>query len=155
MASSLSSPSGVVDSLSRSPLLRTALSGLMSVSAGGGGERWWSLQLCLSLCRETSPLCCSSPSSPTSSPPSSLPSLHPSLPLPRHPAIYGGQFDNNIDTLLQPQFVYISSADFVLGFLRLCLAAGSTHKGVVSRVSHTPSLYLTTCILWVYRYLSC
>ena len=29
----------------------------------------------------------------------------------------------------------MSCSDFLLGFLRLCLAASSAHKGVVSRVS--------------------
>lgn len=85
------------------------------------------------LCRETSLLCHQSPST-SSPPPSSLPSLHPVAP-PTNPALYGSPSDDDLHGLLKPHLISMSSADFLLGFLRLCLAVSSAHKGVVSRVS--------------------
>lgn len=157
MAAALSSPSGLLVTIFDSPLMVTCLNTLRFVHPTSEVYLLPRDVLnsmvedcvcvnCSLMIRETSPFWQKTTPSHLSSPPSSLPSLHTTYPVTTPPAIYGGEWKEDDYGFLKPYLVNISSVDFLLGFLRLCLAASSTHKGVVSRVRQF-GLCFVLCII--------
>lgn len=76
----------------------------------------------------------------TKHPPPQPPSLssHLSLPLPPKPALYQRPTMESSDfqELVQPQVVCFTTANLLLGYGRMCLAAALLHKGIISKVSN-------------------
>ena len=73
--------------------------------------------------------------SPSSAPPPSLP-LYTLLPTPSKPALYGRPTmqPTDFEQLAQLEVVRFTTADLLLAYLRLCLAALKLHKGVGPKV---------------------
>lgn len=90
----------------------------------------------LTLLRETSRLADPQlPSDGESCTSSSLPT-HLTLPPSPKPPIYGRPTmqPDDFHKMVEPRITSFSCADFLLGYMRLCLAAANVHKGVTNKV---------------------
>ena len=77
---------------------------------------------------------------------SSLPT-HLTLPPPPKPPVYGRPTmqPDDFHKMVEPRVTSFSCADFLLGYMRLCLAAANVHKGVTNKV-HIPYKLLTIVV---------
>ena len=102
----------------------------------------------LSLLRETSRL--ANPQLPSNGESYSSPSLptHLTLPPPLKPPIYGHPTmqPDDFHKMVEPRVNSFFSTDFLLGYMRLCLAATNIHKGVTNKVG-CPALCGCLCRL--------